>query len=48
MNTTTRDEISQQAEYLWWKHGCPTGRDTEFWLEAERTLNRETAAESDV
>lgn len=48
MNTPTHDEISRQAYQLWRNHECPAGRDTEFWLEAERKLNEDPAAESAV
>lgn len=39
MTTRTHEEVSELAKEIWQKHGCPAGRDTEIWLEAERTLN---------
>lgn len=56
----THDEITRHARELWQDQGCPAGRDTELWLEAERQLQAggkaafieraaaETAAESVV
>ena len=41
MKTPTYDEISKEAQRLWENRGCPTDRDTEIWLEAERKLNEE-------
>jgi hypothetical protein len=43
MTTPTHDEISQEAQQLWQNCGCPAGRDTELWLEAERKLNENSA-----
>jgi len=40
MHTPTYDEISSRAQSLWRDWGCPEGRDTEIWLEAERLLRR--------
>ena len=34
----TQDEIRQRARELWESHGCAQGRETEFWLQAEREL----------
>lgn len=31
-------EIADRARTLWNKYGCPSGRDEEIWLEAERQL----------
>jgi len=44
MITPTHDEISQEAQQLWQDYGCPTDRDTEIWLKAERKLNQAPAA----
>jgi hypothetical protein len=30
--------IRERARDLWEQHGCPAGRDDEFWLRAEREL----------
>ncbi len=40
----TYDEISLEAQKLWQNHGCPVGRDTEIWLEAELKLNEAASA----
>ena len=42
MNTTTpsREDVARRAEEIWKAEGCPSGRDTEFWFEAERQLSR--------
>jgi hypothetical protein len=34
----TRDQVRARAFDLWEQHGCPVGRDKEFWLRAERDL----------
>lgn len=34
----SHDEIAREAYLLWERHGRPSGRDAEFWQEAERTL----------
>jgi len=44
--TPTHDEISLEAQKIWQNWGCPVGRDTEIWLEAERKLTEDTAANS--
>ena len=31
----TKHEIKARARELWEQNGCPTGRDLEFWLQAE-------------
>lgn len=46
MTTPTHDEISLQARQLWRNRGCPAGSDTEIWLEAERELNGDLAADT--
>ncbi|WP_431015529.1 DUF2934 domain-containing protein [Bradyrhizobium pachyrhizi] len=33
-----QDEIRARARQLWEEAGCPSGRDLEFWLQAEREL----------
>ena len=30
-----KEEIRARARELWEQHGCPAGRDLEFWLQAE-------------
>jgi len=38
MQTSTHEDVQQRAQALWSAAGGPTGRDTEFWLAAEREL----------
>ena len=38
MNTPTHEEVAQCAHKLWHTCGCPEGRDTTIWLEAEREI----------
>jgi hypothetical protein len=38
MNTPTHETIAQRAYEIWQDQGCPAGRDTEIWFEAERQL----------
>lgn len=45
MTTPNHDEISLQAQQLWRDRGCPAGRDTEIWFEAERNLRDGPAAD---
>ena len=40
----TTEVISARAFKLWENAGRPTGRDTEFWLQAESQLKRDTQA----
>lgn len=37
----THHEIAERARALWTARGCPTGRDDEIWLDAERQLAAE-------
>ena len=34
----SREETRARARELWEQHGRPTGRDVEFWLQAEAEL----------
>jgi hypothetical protein len=34
----SREEIRTRAHTLWEQHGRPSGRDLEFWLQAESEL----------
>ncbi len=43
MTIPTHGQILLEAQKLWQNWGYPTGRDTEIWLEAERTLSEEAA-----
>jgi hypothetical protein len=40
----THDEIAQRAQELYVKSGYASGRDEEFWLEAEKQLREEITA----
>jgi hypothetical protein len=40
----THDEIALRARALYEQAGFPSGRDEEFWLEAERQLREEAEA----
>jgi hypothetical protein len=42
MNTSTHDEVAQRAYQIWQDSGCPSGRDEEFWLQAEQQLLSDT------
>ena len=44
MSTPTHDEISSEAQKLWQNRACPADCDTEIWLEAERKLTKDPAA----
>jgi Protein of unknown function (DUF2934) len=36
----TEDQIRQRAQELWEENHRPTGRDDEFWYQAERELSQ--------
>lgn len=36
----SKDEIRARAHEIWEQHGRPTGRDVEFWLQAEAELRK--------
>lgn len=36
----SHDEITQRAKSLWEERGRPEGRDTEIWLDAEKSLKQ--------
>jgi Protein of unknown function (DUF2934) len=36
--TISEDEVRARAHDIWEQHGCPHGRDQEFWVRAEREL----------
>jgi hypothetical protein len=40
MNDPAHDQIAARAHQLWEERGRPTGRDLEFWLEAEAEARR--------
>jgi hypothetical protein len=42
----SEDAVRVRAHDLWEQHGCPAGRDDEFWVRAERELIEETARSS--
>ena len=35
------EETTARAQELWEQNGCPTGRDLEFWLQAESEIKRD-------
>jgi hypothetical protein len=37
----SKQAIRARAHELWGQHGRPTGRDLEFWLQAERELSED-------
>lgn len=37
-NGQIQEEIAKRAYHFWEAAGCPTGRDSEFWLQAESEL----------
>lgn len=37
-NAPSHDSVTQRAQQIWRERGCPSGQDTEIWLEAERQL----------
>ena len=42
----SEDAVRVRAHDLWEQHGCPAGRDDEFWVRAERELIEQTAKSS--
>ena len=38
MDVDTQKLLSEAAYYNWLNAGCPDGRSTEFWCEAERQI----------
>jgi hypothetical protein len=42
------EEVARRAHQLWEQEGCPDGKDSEHWLEAERQLRRGTASSPDA
>ena len=44
MSTPTHDEITSEAQKIWQNRGCPADCDTEIWLDAERKLTEDPAA----
>jgi hypothetical protein len=40
------ERIRKRARKIWEENGRPTGRDQEFWLEAERELQEEELKET--
>jgi hypothetical protein len=44
MHSPAHDEVALRARELYEKSGCRSGRDIEFWLDAERQLRQELKA----
>lgn len=42
--TPREERVRARAERLWDEAGKPTGRDEEFWHQAEREINEEDQA----
>jgi Protein of unknown function (DUF2934) len=34
-----KQEITTRAQEIWEQNGCPSGRDLEFWLQAESEIS---------
>ena len=45
-NTPSHEEVTRRAEEIWREKGCPSDRDEEIWLEAERQLSARSATPS--
>jgi len=43
-NSPSHESVSERAQQIWRDRGCPTGCDTEIWLEAERQLAKPASA----
>jgi hypothetical protein len=43
MSGDREEQIRRRAHELWEQSGRPEGRETEFWLQAERELSRDEA-----
>jgi hypothetical protein len=41
MTKPTEEQIRQRAQKIWEENHRPTGRDDEFWYQAERQLEAE-------
>jgi Protein of unknown function (DUF2934) len=45
MAKPTEEQIRQRAQEIWEENHRPTGRDDEFWYQAEKELNEGLAHE---
>jgi Protein of unknown function (DUF2934) len=45
MAKPTEEQIRQRAQELWEENHRPTGRDEEFWYQAEKELSKEITPE---
>ncbi|HZX43536.1 MAG TPA: DUF2934 domain-containing protein [Myxococcaceae bacterium] len=41
----TQEQIARRAYEIWQQSGCPQGRDTENWAQAERELSAGCSAQ---
>ena len=41
-----KHEITSRARAIWEQNGCPSGRDLEFWLEAEAEIRERNRQQS--
>ena len=48
MAKPTEDQIRKRAQEIWEETHRPTGRDDEFWFQAEKELNEGLAHEPTV
>jgi len=48
MAKPTEEEIRKRAQEIWEENHRPTGRDDEFWFQAEKELNEGLAHEPTV
>ncbi|HEX2854848.1 MAG TPA: DUF2934 domain-containing protein [Opitutaceae bacterium] len=48
LRTASEADIARRARALWAARGCPEGCDVEIWLEAERAVSAELAAEAAI
>lgn len=44
-DSNKHQEICETAYFLWEQAGCPDGKDTEFWAEAEKIVSNKNFAE---
>ena len=46
--TPNQEEIAACAYHLWESEGCQSGRDLDYWLQAEALLQAKKKHESDL
>jgi Protein of unknown function (DUF2934) len=45
-NSPSHESVTQRAQQIWRDRGCPSGQDTQIWLEAERQLAMTASADN--